>query len=280
MSELFHIKFITFTVVDLIDILIMAFVFYRILLLVRGTRAAEMVMGAITIIILAFAALWFNLTGLSWLVRGGAFFGVIILVIVFQPELRGLLASLGRNPWTAFLSGLFMQASDEGAAAPITEAAVELSQRGYGALIVIEQEVGLRSVIDTGRMLEASLTSHMLVTVFTPHTPIHDGAAVVRGDVVVAAGCVLPMTTDSAYRDLIGMRHRAAVGVTEETDAVVVVVSEETGAISLAFRGQLYRDFDEESLRRELSSLFRKPAVWKPRWRRPMVEPAESGGTT
>jgi diadenylate cyclase len=183
------------------------------------------------------------------LFRNLATVGFVLLVVVFQPELRAMLAQLGQNRWFRRI----VREQEQHAADQITRAAVRLAELRYGGLLVIEQGVGLRTVVETGKELDADLSSELLITLFTPYTPLHDGAVIVRREKIVAAACTLPLSQNAAYARSFGMRHKAAIGITEESDAVVVVISEETGEVSVAFDGKLERNIEKFALRDEIT---------------------------
>jgi diadenylate cyclase len=252
--ELFRLEFITFRVVDLVDILIVAYIIYRLLMLMRGTRSAQMITGLVLVFSLAFLAFWFQLEGLMWLFTNLATVGFIVLVILFQPELRGMLAQMGHSRLFKMLGKYErIKAIDE-----ISRASIRLAELKHGGLIIIERAVGLRNFIETGKGLNAQLSAEMITTLFTPYTPLHDGAVIVSGEFIAAAACTLPLTKNPRYRKLYGMRHKAAIGVTEESDAIAIVISEETGEISIAFQGTLHRGIDRAELRDTLTQYFNK----------------------
>jgi len=252
--ELFSLDFIKFRLVDLVDILIVAYIIYRLLMLMRGTRSAQMITGLVLVISLAIVAFWFQLEGLMWLFTNLATVGIIVLVIIFQPELRGMLAQMGHSR----LFRILMKYEGTKTIDEISRAAVRLADLKYGGLMVVERSVGLKNFIETGKVLNARLSAEMIITLFTPYTPLHDGAVIVSGDYISAAACTLPLTKNPRYRKLFGMRHKAAIGVSEESDAIVVVVSEETGEISIAFQGILHRGIDRAELRDTLGEYLRK----------------------
>lgn len=249
--ELFHIGFLKFGWVDLIDVVIVAFLFYRLLLLMKGTRSVQIVLGLFLLFLISFLAFWFQLEGMKWLITNIATVGILVLVIVFQPEIRGALAQIGHNK----LFRMFFKYEKERTLDEITKAAVKLSQLRYGGLIVIERDIGLRTFIESGKLINAQVSADLLVTIFTPYTPLHDGAAIIQGDFVVAVACTLPLTQNPLYGKLFGMRHKAAIGVTEESDAIAIVVSEETGKTSVAFKGMLYKDIDNTNLKETLTKM-------------------------
>lgn len=249
--NLFRIAFVNVGLSDLIDIAAVAFIFYKLLMLMRGTRAVQMLTGLFLLFLASFAAFWLQLDALRWLISNVAPVGVIAIVVVFQPELRRALAKLGQSP---LLRG-FLREEELNTVDEVVSAAQKLAQMKLGGLIVLERVVGLKSYVETGKLINATVSSDLIATIFTAPSPLHDGAVIIRRSLVVAARCALPLTQNPRYRRVLGMRHQAAVGITEETDAVVVVVSEETGAISLAHGGRLQRKLDAKTLRENLIDL-------------------------
>lgn len=231
---------------DLVDIALVAVVFYLLLAVVKGTRAVSMLWGILVLAGAYLGALALDLITLATILREVLFYLPFVIVVVFQQEIRHILATLGRTPllrWTATLSPRQVLIND------VVLACDTLVARRYGALIVIERDEGLRTYVDTGIPLDAQLTYDLLVNLFTPGTPLHDGAAVVRGGRIVAAGCFLPLSARSDLSSDFGSRHRAALGISEETDAVAVVVSEERGAMAVAVGGVLHTELDRRALR-------------------------------
>lgn len=237
---------------DLIDIAIVALVFYKLFMLVKGTRASQMFAGLVVLVAASLVAQWFQLNALNWLIGSLKTVWVIAFVIIFQPELRKGLALIGQNR----LFGPFIRVQEFGVLGEILKAVEQMSEEKKGALIVIERDVGLRNYEETGTPLHAQVTSELLVTLFTPPSPLHDGAVIIRGDEAVAAGCLLPLSENPRLPADLGTRHRAAIGLSEETDSVVIAVSGETGAISIASRGALKKRLDKGSFRSELSKLL------------------------
>jgi diadenylate cyclase len=237
---------------DIVDVALVAFLLYRLFLLIRGTRAAHMFFGLALLMITSIAADIFGLDALNWIVSNLKTVWVIAFVILFQPELRRALAALGQNPWLRNV----VRSTQGGPIGEIAQAAFRLAEQGRGALIVIEREAELRAIEETGTRVESRVTSEILETIFTPPTPLHDGAVLIRGNQLVAAGCILPLTANPRLAATLGTRHRAALGVSEETDAVVVVVSEETRTVSLAMEGRLQHLDDPAEVRSLLASLF------------------------
>lgn len=230
---------------DLIQIALVAYLIYRLLLLWVGTRAIQMLVGLFVLFgVYALAGL-LGLDLIRRLLELGVAYFAIAAIVIFQPELRGALARLGQSRFFRFFSRL--EGSE--AAIGIAGAAEQLSRSRRGALIAIEREVGLEEYAATGTKVQAHASPELLTAIFTPQSPLHDGAVIIRGDQILAAGCILPLTQFPVPDRRLGTRHRAAIGLSEETDALVVVVSEETGAISVAQRGRLDRDVGNERLR-------------------------------
>lgn len=241
--------FLSFGLKDVVDILIVSFIFFQLLKLMQGTRSAQIIIGLFSLAVVAFISYWFQLEGLTWLFSNLATFGLIVLVIVFQPELRGMLAQFGQSR----IFNRFFAAERRRSIEEISRAALRLAELRYGGLIVIERQTGLRNFAESGKVLDAELSSELLVTLFTPYTPLHDGAVIVSADHVVAAAASLPLTVNLRYSKLFGMRHKAAIGVTEVSDAVVVVVSEETNQLSIAYAGVLYSNINKGEFREKLA---------------------------
>jgi len=229
---------------DLLEILVVSIVFYRILTLLAGTRAFQMLLGLVLLVGVYFLARILKLDLLEYLLRGLFQFGAIAALVVFQPELRSALAHLGQNRLLRFFNRL----EENQVAAEIADAADELARGKVGAIIAIERKTGLGEYVETGTPLQARVSAPLLMTIFSPYSPLHDGAAIVRGDTIVAAGAILPLTQFPVADKSLGTRHRAALGLSEESDALVIVVSEESGIISVASRGQLQRGLDRDRL--------------------------------
>ena len=231
--------------IAILDIALTAVLIYGLFSLIRGTRAVRLVIGVTVLYAIYVAAQTLGLQLLSQILQAGAVVGLLALVVVFQPELRRALERIGRVGSFGWLLAPTAQRTVEHVATSVARAAAILSADKIGALIVLERETGLQDAAETGVMVEAELTVDLLTTIFTPRAPLHDGAVIVRGDRIVAAGCVLPLSETALYRERFGTRHRAAVGITEGTDALAVVASEETGAVSLVVRGRIIRNLDE-----------------------------------
>jgi diadenylate cyclase len=250
-----------------VDVLIVAFLFYRLLLLVRGTRAAQMIVGLVVLVFLSMVAEWARLSTLNWLLASLRTVWVIAFLIIFQPELRRALTQIGQS--RVFRRIVHVQ--DYGWLGEIEKTLEELSRRGLGALIAIERNVGLRTYEETGTAIGGKVSMELLLTIFTPPSPLHDGAIIISGGQVVAAGCILPLSQLPDLDPTFGTRHLAALGLSEETDAVVLVVSEETRQISIAERGVLQRNVETADLKSRLSELLtdsgKKRKKGKPRAR-------------
>ncbi len=240
----------------LIDIAIVAFVFYKLFTLIRGTRAVQLLKGILVLLVATSVSRWLHLYTIHWLLQNVQVMLVVALPIVFQPELRRALEQLGRGRlFTRPLSQLGEEAVNR-LVGEIARAVEILARNRVGALIVVERETGLNDLIETGSRIDGLVSADLLVNVFIPNTPLHDGAVIIRGDRVMAAGCFLPLSEALEVSRELGTRHRAALGVTEATDALCVVVSEETGSVSLASGGKLMRNLDDKTLRELLTALL------------------------
>lgn len=240
----------------IVDIAIVSYVIYRFLLLIRGTRAVQLLKGLGVLVVASVVAEKLQLTTITWILSQLRLMIVVALPVVFQPELRRALEQLGRGK---FFARPFRLLGAEDMARVISElvrAVQVLAKSKTGALMVIERETGLNDYIETGIRVDAVVSAELLINLFVPLTPFHDGAAIIRGDRVVAAGCFLPLSDSPYLSKQLGTRHRAALGVSEISDAVVIVVSEETGAVSVAEGGRLIRFLDEKNLREVLQSLL------------------------
>lgn len=234
---------------DVLEILIVAFVLYRLLLFLAGTRALQILVGITALGIIYFAALVLKMNVITTLLGVVFTYGAFAAVVVFQPELRHALARLGRSRVLSFLAGT----SKHAVADEVAEAVGRLARNGTGAIIAIEHDVSLDPYLESGTPMRATISADLLATVFTPYSPLHDGAVLVRGDQIIGAGCVLPLTQFPVRDRSLGTRHRAAIGLSEETDAAVIVVSEETSRISVAVRGRLHRGLTPDQVRAHLS---------------------------
>ena len=241
---------------SLIDIGITALLIYWLFSLIRGTRAVSLVIGVSVLFAVYAAAKAFELRLLTQILQAGAVVGLFALVVVFQPELRRALERIGRVGSFNWLFSPAEQRAVEHVADEVAKASALLSADGHGALIVLERDTGLEEVAETGVMIHGDVSADLLRTIFAPRTPLHDGAVIVRGEVVLAAGAVLPLAEMTVHTERFGTRHRAALGITEQTDAVVIVVSEENGQVSLVERARIVRNLNEAQLARAIKSLF------------------------
>ncbi|MBI3012545.1 MAG: TIGR00159 family protein [Elusimicrobia bacterium] len=238
---------------DGLDILLVAAIFYRLMLLVRGTRSVQVLLG---ILLLAVGTLLadevLHLTATSWLLEKFWMAGIVILVIVFQPEIRTILAELGSHPLSRWIFPTHFDYVTE-----VTAALKECSEKRIGALIVFERDTGLKNFRETGVRIQAEVSTELILSVLHPRSPLHDGAIIITGNRIAAAGCLLPLTDDPNIARVLGTRHRAAVGLSESSDAITLVLSEETGQLSIASFGSLERNVDLSGLDSKLRELLR-----------------------
>ena len=242
--------------VAFLDIALTALLIYGLLSLIRGTRAVRLVIGVSVLYAVYVAAQVLGLELLSQILQAAAVVGLLALVVVFQPELRRGLERIGRVGSLGWVLAPATRREYDRVSRAIAQAAATLSAQKTGALIVIERETGLTDTAETGVPIDARLSPELLETIFTPRSTLHDGAVIIRHDRLVSAGVVLPLSETGSLRERFGTRHRAALGISEQTDAIVVVVSEETGQISLVERGRIVRNMDEERLRRALFDIL------------------------
>ncbi len=251
-TEVFHILFLPVTVLDLLDVAAVSFVFYRAYRVIQGTTAARMLMGLILILVLSVLVRALHMDGMIWLVDQIQTVWVIAFVIIFQPELRRLLFHFGQS---GFLRNIIKLGIPE-YAEDVIKACEWLSKKRYGAIVVLERSTGLRNIIETGVLLHAKVSQQLIISIFNPRSPLHDGAIVIENDLVEAARCLLPLSQNPYIETSLGTRHRAAVGLSEQTDAIAVVVSEETGRISVAHRGILHSNLTGQQLRDLIESVM------------------------
>lgn len=242
--------------VNFVDILLVAALIYQLLMWARGTRAWQIMWGVFVYLFVLWLSTILDLSTLAWILQKFEVLGPVAIVILFFPELRHVLEEMGRIGFWGSRFRVLDRKDVTRIVDEIVHAAAALSSRHTGALIVIERETGLNDYIASGRMLEATLSAELLETIFYPGGPLHDGAVILRGDKAVAAGCILPLTSNPGIGASIHTRHRAALGTTEQSDAIVVVVSEETGNISISHDGRLIRGLREDALRERLVSLL------------------------
>jgi len=249
---LFKIGFLKISVIDVLDIAVISYIFYKIYTFIRGSMAARMLAGLLTILLLSVVADSINMSGSSWIFSNLKTVWVIAFVIIFQPEFRRLLLVVGQNP----VLRKIVKVATPRFIAEVKSALTDLSKKNIGALIVLIRDTGIKSIIETGIPVQAQVSKPLLMSIFNPRSPLHDGAVVIQGDVISAAKCQLPLTQNPKLDPTLGMRHRAALGLSEQTDAIVLVVSEETGMISIAENGVLSRGLTEESLDKRLEDAF------------------------
>lgn len=245
---------------DAVDILIVAVILYYMIKIVRETRAMQLLKGLAIFGIAFILSSVLRLTALNYILSTTLQFGVFAIIVIFQPELRNILERIGRVKVGDIID--LNSGDDESliqeAIAAVSEAAANMSATRTGALMVFERETRLGEYISTGTLLDAKISSRLLENIFVPNTPLHDGAVIMRGDKIITAGCLLPLTANNNLSKDLGTRHRAAIGLSEVTDAAIIVVSEETGKISIALNGSLTRNFNEESLKKALTKILTK----------------------
>ena len=260
-SALLYLKsfFQVLKLTDIIDIFLIAIIVYQLLKILKETRAMQLVKGIFILFLIMQISSWAHLTTLNFLMRNAMQVGMFAIVVIFQPELRSLLEKVGRSNVGKLIDVATGISSGENyAISEIVNAASNMSSSKTGALIVIERDTKLGDVIHTGTALDAEISSSLLENIFFPNTPLHDGAVIIRGDRVHTAGCFLPLTANTNLSRDLGTRHRAALGISEASDAVVVIVSEETGKISIAINGSLTRNLTEASLKTALNKALSK----------------------
>lgn len=245
---------------DVIDILIVSVLIYEGLKLIRGTRAAQMALGSAVVLVLFWVSRRYPLQTVNWVIRNVFVYVGFAAIVLFQSDIRRALSHLGRAPFFRYLAG--NKESDETLEEVLTAAGL-LAKGRVGALIVLEREIGLRNYVESGIPLDAAVSYDLLTTIFHPGAPMHDGAVIIQENRVAAAACFLPLTVSPTFDRELGTRHRAAIGVTEESDAIAVVVSEERGEVSLAVDGRIERGLTPERLRARLHELvlYRRPAA-------------------
>lgn len=243
LTELTFMEYIT----EVIDILIVSFVIYKLFTLIRGTRAIQLLKGILIVVAGWLLGITFGLNTLSWLMSQAMTYGVLGVMIIFQPELRRALEQLGRG--TFFSRSSTADEEKIGVVLDETVKAIQyMAKRRIGALIVFERETGLNDYIETGTSIDGKLTSELMINIFIPNTPLHDGAVIVRKDKIMAAGCYLPLSENPFISKELGTRHRAALGLSELTDSLSIIVSEETGHVSVSMNGEVHRDLSADGL--------------------------------
>lgn len=263
--------FLTMRVRDIVDIIIVAVVFYKLFTLVRETRAEQLSKGIIALFIFAKVSGWLELYTINWILENTMTVGVIALLIVFQPELRRGLEYIGRS---RFFTKSLLEIRGESLSETVEEivdAVASLSRQKIGALIVLERETGLNEVVETGIKINGKVSSDLLINIFIPNTPLHDGAVIIKDDIIKGAACFLPLTDNSNVSKELGTRHRAALGISEKSDSLSIVVSEETGTVSIAENGTISRHLDSKTLKQILMDMYKpkdSSQSFINRWRR------------
>jgi diadenylate cyclase len=248
-------SFIRFRLVDALDILLVALLAYYFLRFLKGTRAIRMMYGLFFLVAVSFIARWFDFKALGLIVNSLTTVWIVAFVIIFQPEIRNILSRFGRYRPLRFL---LKQGADAAAVDEIVDAAAQMKDHKTGALMVIERDIGLRDFIETGTRIEARVSASLIVSLFTPPAPLHDGAVIITGGQVMAAGCTLPLSEERYVESALGMRHRAGLGIATVTDAIAVIVSETTGKISFASRGTLLSGLTPSQLKYNIQQALAK----------------------
>jgi diadenylate cyclase len=245
--------------INILDILVVAVLVYLLMLQLRGTRAVQLIKGLIVLLVVATVSSWLGLYTINWIMNKIMAMVIVAIPVVFQPELRRALERLGRGKFFARHLYFLGEEAAGRMTNELTRAMISMSKRKMGGLIVMEQETGIYDYMETGIKIDALVSGELLLNIFTPSTPMHDGAIIIRGDRVAAAGCFLPLSENPDLDKDLGTRHRAGIGITEHSDALVLIVSEESGIISAAHEGRLTRNLDENSLRELLTATLLPP---------------------
>lgn len=264
---------------SIVDISVVSYILYKVYMLIKETRAEQLLKGIILILFLIPISSFFHLVMLNWILTKTLAIGVLSFVIIFQPEIRRALEHLGR---TAFNDRHVLQDEEvmEKVITEVVNSVDNLSKSKTGAIIVIEQVTGLEDVINTGTKLDALVSSALLENIFVVNTPLHDGAAIIRNDRIVSAGCFLPLTNNNDLNKKLGTRHRAAIGISENSDALIIVVSEETGTISFAINGKLMRNYTKDRLKKVLIAIIKRRFQKKSTLREKVIEWKKKMGKT
>lgn len=255
-----QLKYLDF--LSIVDILIVAYVFYKCITMIQGTRAVQLLKGLLFLVLATVVSKWVGLIMVNWILEKLMTVGLIAIPVVFQPELRRGLEHIGRGKLFAQPSFFMEEQESKRLIDELITAILTFSRSKIGALIIIERETGLHEVIATGIDIGASVSSELLVNIFIPNTPLHDGAVIIQGNRITAANCILPLTDNEWVSRELGTRHRSALGITEVSDALALIVSEETGVISLASGGKISRYLDEKILREKLSEIYIHENKW------------------
>jgi len=260
---LIRIGFLPITIIDVLDIALVSFLFYQLYEFLKGSIAARMFIGLLVILLISMVGDLFNMSALSWIMSNLKTVWVIAFVIIFQPELRRLLIYLGQSR----LVRTFVKVGEPQFIEDVISATLEMSVKNFGSIIVLLRDMGVKSVLETGIKLQAQVSKPLITAVFNPRSPLHDGALVIRGELALAAKCILPLSQNPDIDSSLGTRHRAALGISEQTDAIVVVVSEESGMISLVEEGHMVRGLTEDLLRERLTQAFAPLPKERQGWR-------------
>ncbi len=262
--------FMNIRIRDIVDILIVAVVFYKLYTLIRETRAEQLIKGIGVLLVLTEVSEWLELYTINWILGNAMTVGTLAILIVFQPELRRGLEYIGRS---RFFSKSLIEIRGENMSRvvdEIVEATASLARQKIGALIVLEKQTGLNEVVETGTKIGGTVSSDLLINIFIPNTPLHDGAVIIKDDIIKAAACFLPLTDSSSVSKELGTRHRAALGISERSDSISIIVSEETGAISIAENGTISRYLDAKTLKQILLEMYKPKSsdqTFITRWR-------------
>ncbi|MBU7006882.1 diadenylate cyclase CdaA [Phosphitispora fastidiosa] len=255
--------------INIFDMLVVAALIYKLFQWIKGTRAVQLLKGIVVLLIATTISDWLGLYTINWILNNIRTMVVVAIPVVFQPELRRALERIGRGKFFARPFTFLEEEDTDRVINEIIRAVVTMSKNKTGALIVLERETGINDYIETGVSLDSVISGEFMINIFIPNSPLHDGAVIIRGDRVAAAGCFLPLTENPNLGKELGTRHRAAIGITEISDAVAIVVSEETGTISLAREGRITRNYDEKTLREVLvGMLIQKTNNYTPFWYR------------
>ncbi|RMH63162.1 MAG: TIGR00159 family protein [Calditrichaeota bacterium] len=260
---IFKIGFLPVTIIDLLDILLVTALIFKLYQFLKGGVAIRMFAGLLLILLFSVVGELLNMSALSWIMSSLKTVWVLAFVIIFQPELRRLLIYLGQNRVIRSI----VRVGDIEFIDQIVKTIQDLSKKNYGALIVLTRDMGLKNIVETGVQIQARLSQQLLSSIFNPRSPLHDGAVIVQNDIIVAAKCLLPLSQNPDIDPALGTRHRAALGLSEQSDALVLVVSEETGMISYAEEGKLVRGLTENLLRKKLDEIFTAQPGEQSRWR-------------
>ena len=234
---------------DVLDIAVMSYIIYRLYNFLRGSRGVQMLVGLVIILIATGVAPLFQMKGMTWIFENLRTIWLLAFVVLFQPEIRRLLIYIGQSRIVRF----FVKVSGSRVIDQVVEASLALCDIGYGALIVMARETGLRTIVESGVRIQAEVSTALIISIFNPRSPLHDGAIVIQGDLIEAAKCLLPINEEDFGHIEYGTRHKAGLTLSQETDAMVIIISEERGKISLAIGGKLYKDLSENELKRMLS---------------------------